>query len=38
LIRRYWSVLGRVFYSLVTLAAVGFAWFLIRWDVLTALF
>jgi hypothetical protein len=37
-IRRYWSVLGRIFYSLVMLAAVGFAWFLFRWDVLSALF
>jgi pimeloyl-ACP methyl ester carboxylesterase len=36
--RRTWSVLGRIFYSLVTLAALGFAGFLIRWGVLTALF
>jgi pimeloyl-ACP methyl ester carboxylesterase len=36
--RRYWSVFGRIFFSLVTLAAVGFVWFLIRWDVITALF
>jgi len=36
--RQYWSVYGRIFFSLVTLAAVGFAWFLIRWDVINALF
>jgi pimeloyl-ACP methyl ester carboxylesterase len=37
-IRRYWSLVGRIFFSLVTLAAVGFVGFMIRWDVLTALF
>jgi pimeloyl-ACP methyl ester carboxylesterase len=36
--RRYWSMPGRIFFSLVTLAAIGFAGFMIRWDVLTALF
>jgi len=36
--RQYWSMFGRFFFSLVTLAAVGFAGFLIHWGVLTALF
>jgi pimeloyl-ACP methyl ester carboxylesterase len=36
--RQFWSRFGRIFFSLVTLAAVGFAGFLIRWGVLTALF
>jgi hypothetical protein len=35
---RIWSGLGRIFFSLVTLGAVGFVGFLIRWDLLTALF
>lgn len=32
--RRYWSVLGRVHYSLVTLGALGFVWFLSQWNLL----
>ncbi len=31
---RYWSTLGRLHYSLVTVAAVGFVWFLSYWDLL----
>ena len=30
----YWGVVGRVYYTLVTLAAVGFVWFLNFWNLL----
>jgi CubicO group peptidase (beta-lactamase class C family) len=32
--RRYWSVVGRVHYSLVTLGALAFIWFLNYWNLL----
>ena len=31
---RYWGVVGRVHYTLVTLAAMGFIWFLNYWNLL----
>jgi hypothetical protein len=31
---RYWSVCGRIHYTLVTLAAVVFAWWLNYWNLL----
>ena len=30
----YWGVAGRVYYTLVTLAAVAFVWFLNYWNLL----
>jgi CubicO group peptidase (beta-lactamase class C family) len=30
----YWGIVGRVYYTLVTLAAVGFVWFLNNWNLL----
>ena len=32
--RRYWTVVGRVHYSLLTLAALAFIWFLSYWSLL----
>jgi hypothetical protein len=32
--RRYWSVIGRAHYTLVTLSAVAFVWFLSYWNLL----
>ena len=31
---RYWGIAGRVYYSLVTIAAVAFVWFLNYWNLL----
>ena len=31
---RYWGIVGRVYYTLVTLAAVAFVWFLHYWNLL----
>ena len=31
---RYWGIAGRVYYTLVTLAAVAFVWFLNYWNLL----
>jgi hypothetical protein len=31
---RYWGLFGRLHYSLVTVAAVGFVWFLNNWNLL----
>jgi CubicO group peptidase (beta-lactamase class C family) len=31
---QYWGIAGRVYYTLVTLAAVGFVWFLQYWNLL----
>ena len=33
-IGRYWSMLGRAYYTLVALATVGFVWFLYYWNLL----
>jgi CubicO group peptidase (beta-lactamase class C family) len=33
---RYWRVTGRLHYTLVALAGVGFTWFLYNWNLLTA--
>jgi CubicO group peptidase (beta-lactamase class C family) len=33
-VRRYWGLLGRIHYTLVTLAAVGLIWFLNFWNLL----
>jgi hypothetical protein len=30
----YWSIAGRVYYSLATVAAVAFVWFLNFWNML----
>jgi hypothetical protein len=30
----YWGITWRVYYTLVTLAAVGFVWFLNHWNLL----
>ncbi len=32
--KRYWSIGARVYYSLVTVAAVAFIWFLNYWNLL----
>ncbi len=32
--RRYWGVVGRIYYSLLTLGALGFIWFLNYWNLL----
>ena len=32
---RYWRVAGRLHYTLVALAGVGFTWFLYYWNLLT---
>ncbi|MFN8492737.1 MAG: serine hydrolase domain-containing protein [Caldilineaceae bacterium] len=32
--RRYWSIPGRIHYTLVTLAALAFVWWLIYWNLL----
>jgi hypothetical protein len=32
---KYWTVVGRVHYSLVVLAALAFTWFLSYWGLLT---
>ena len=32
--RRYWGVVGQVHYTLVTLGAVAFVWFLNEWNLL----
>lgn len=34
-IRGYWGVLGRAYYTLVKLAALGFVWFLYYWNLLS---
>ena len=31
---RYWGIVARVYYSLVTIAAVAFVWFLNTWNLL----
>ena len=31
---KYWGILGRVYYTLVTLASVAFLWFLNYWNLL----
>jgi hypothetical protein len=31
---RYWGIAWRVYYTLVTLAALGFVWFLNHWNLL----
>ena len=31
---QYWQIAGRVYYTLVTLAAVAFVWFLNYWNLL----
>jgi hypothetical protein len=31
---RYWGIAGRAYYTLVTLAAVAFVWFLNYWNLL----
>lgn len=36
-IRRYWSVAGRVHYTVVALAGLGFVWFLYYWNLLEEL-
>lgn len=33
-IRGYWGMLRRTYYTLITLAAVGFVWFLYYWNLL----
>jgi hypothetical protein len=32
---RYWRVTGRLHYTLVALAGIGFTWFLHYWNLLT---
>jgi hypothetical protein len=32
--RRYWSIIGRAHYTLLTLGALGFIWFLNAWNLL----
>jgi hypothetical protein len=32
--RRYWSVLGRLHYTLLALGALAFSWFLNYWNIL----
>jgi hypothetical protein len=32
--RRYWGVVGRAHYTLLTLGALGFIWFLNHWNLL----
>jgi hypothetical protein len=33
--RRYWRFTGRLHYTLVALAGLGFVWFLYSWNLLT---
>ena len=32
--RRYWSIVGRVYYTALTLAAIVFLWWLDHWNLL----
>jgi hypothetical protein len=32
--RRYWSIVGRIHYTMLTLGALGFIWFLNAWNLL----
>jgi hypothetical protein len=34
-LKRYWRITGRLHYTLVALAGVGFTWFLYYWNLLT---